>query len=416
MSTQVQRRRGTAAENAAFTGAIGEIVYLTDTDQIAVHDGTTLGGWIFPNELDILSDYFGYGASTGTNTIALTVLSKFTAYQAGQRFSFKAQNTVTGAATINVNSKGAKTIKKKSPLTSTIVDLVAGDIIAGGMYVVRYDGTNMQLESTDGGGIVTVKQGDLNTTNGSFSVLPTTFFSAATADNGVTVTLPGGEYGFFPYTGKSGSSSFNADSFAIFQAKASTGSQADANRLTAFFKGTTSGPTMTGTQRYVNASPPYDIGDGEIAGFLFLKLDNDDKIIGHYLADSPPWAYNGPTKITPTHVCRVTGKKFRKCFKKQTIEQIMDGAELEEDLIEITQEVQNADMPLIPQPFDESDIDRVVLINPYDERVRKLIEIQNNGGVSEVLEIITKNYLKTDTEITDMLTPPGVKMTRMKYR
>lgn len=47
MATQLQLRQGTAAQNAAFTGAQGEVVYLTDTDQFAVHDGVTPGGTIY---------------------------------------------------------------------------------------------------------------------------------------------------------------------------------------------------------------------------------------------------------------------------------------------------------------------------------------------------------------------------------
>ena len=44
MSIEVQLRRGTAAENAAFTGQEGELVYTTDTKDLFVHDGSTLGG------------------------------------------------------------------------------------------------------------------------------------------------------------------------------------------------------------------------------------------------------------------------------------------------------------------------------------------------------------------------------------
>ena len=44
MSIQVQLRQGTAAENSAFTGAEGELVYTTDTKKLFVHDGSTVGG------------------------------------------------------------------------------------------------------------------------------------------------------------------------------------------------------------------------------------------------------------------------------------------------------------------------------------------------------------------------------------
>jgi hypothetical protein len=45
MSTQIQRRRGTTAEHASFTGAIGETTIDTDKEVVVVHDGTQVGGY-----------------------------------------------------------------------------------------------------------------------------------------------------------------------------------------------------------------------------------------------------------------------------------------------------------------------------------------------------------------------------------
>jgi hypothetical protein len=44
MSIQVQYRRGTAAENNAFTGSLGEITVDTTTSTLRVHNGVTAGG------------------------------------------------------------------------------------------------------------------------------------------------------------------------------------------------------------------------------------------------------------------------------------------------------------------------------------------------------------------------------------
>lgn len=44
MSTQVQLRRGTAAQHATFVGAPGEVTVVTDDNTIRVHDGVTPGG------------------------------------------------------------------------------------------------------------------------------------------------------------------------------------------------------------------------------------------------------------------------------------------------------------------------------------------------------------------------------------
>lgn len=44
MATQTQFRRGTAAQNDSFTGAIGEITIDTTNKQLRLHDGATAGG------------------------------------------------------------------------------------------------------------------------------------------------------------------------------------------------------------------------------------------------------------------------------------------------------------------------------------------------------------------------------------
>src|SRR5271154_2265401 len=45
MSEQLQLRRGTAAQVAAFTGAQGEVVVDTTNNRLVLQDGVTAGGW-----------------------------------------------------------------------------------------------------------------------------------------------------------------------------------------------------------------------------------------------------------------------------------------------------------------------------------------------------------------------------------
>ncbi len=45
MAKIVKKRRGTTAEHATFTGAIGELTVNTDLDTVVVHDGVTVGGF-----------------------------------------------------------------------------------------------------------------------------------------------------------------------------------------------------------------------------------------------------------------------------------------------------------------------------------------------------------------------------------
>ena len=53
MSRQIQIRRGTAAEHANFTGAIGEITMDTTNKTLRVHDGQTAGGTILAKQSEI---------------------------------------------------------------------------------------------------------------------------------------------------------------------------------------------------------------------------------------------------------------------------------------------------------------------------------------------------------------------------
>ena len=80
--------------------------------------------------------------STGTDAYAITVSPNLGSYAAGQKFTFKADVANTGAATLNVNSLGAVSIKKY-----VSSDLATGDIAANQVVLVEYDGTNFQMLS-----------------------------------------------------------------------------------------------------------------------------------------------------------------------------------------------------------------------------------------------------------------------------
>lgn len=87
--------------------------------------------------------YNDYAADAGANdTYTITVTPAPTAYVTGQVYVFKANTVNTGAATLNVNSLGAKTIVKNYNVT-----LTDGDIKANQIVEVVYDGTNFQLLS-----------------------------------------------------------------------------------------------------------------------------------------------------------------------------------------------------------------------------------------------------------------------------
>lgn len=86
----------------------------------------------------------GVASDTDTYTITITGI---TAYVADMAFKVRFTNANTGSATLNVNGLGAKTLKK-----NVSTNLSAGDINAGQVFVVVYDGTYFQVIGLGGGG------------------------------------------------------------------------------------------------------------------------------------------------------------------------------------------------------------------------------------------------------------------------
>ena len=86
---------------------------------------------------EFLKDIGGALAVGGTaSAITITANSAFTAYADGLILAFRCGSDSTGTTTLNVNSISAKNIRKITPSGET--DLVAGDLKAGGIFVVQY--------------------------------------------------------------------------------------------------------------------------------------------------------------------------------------------------------------------------------------------------------------------------------------
>ena len=101
---------------------------------------TSAGG---VTELAIQNATHTYAADAeASDTYVITLDPAVTAYVTGQEFAFLANTANTGAATLNVNGLGAKTIVKHKSVT-----LANNDIKAGSVVYVSYDGTNFQMTS-----------------------------------------------------------------------------------------------------------------------------------------------------------------------------------------------------------------------------------------------------------------------------
>lgn len=140
---------GTAPEWIANPGASdasttvkGVVELATYAELVARTTTGATGAKLVPTP-DVLPSVLAYdyqADSVGTDSYAITCSPAPTTYTTGMRFTFKVGTANTGAASLNVNGLGAKTIKKNYNS-----DLSSGDILANQIIEVVYDGTNMQL-------------------------------------------------------------------------------------------------------------------------------------------------------------------------------------------------------------------------------------------------------------------------------
>jgi hypothetical protein len=87
---------------------------------------------------ELVKDLGGVTTVGGTaNAITLTANASFTALATGQMVTFKAGSSNSAATTVNVNSIGAKAIRKFT--VDGDVALSANDIIANGRFILIYD-------------------------------------------------------------------------------------------------------------------------------------------------------------------------------------------------------------------------------------------------------------------------------------
>ena len=82
-----------------------------------------------------------YGLNaTGNDTYVLTFSPSLGSYNTGLIINLAIDTANTGAATLNINSLGAKDIKKRT--VAGKVALITGDLTVAGIYTLIYDGTD----------------------------------------------------------------------------------------------------------------------------------------------------------------------------------------------------------------------------------------------------------------------------------
>lgn len=146
MSTQMQLRGGTTAENLLFTGAQREVTVDTDNNTLRVHDGVTAGGYALATESELADATYYYnddipGGSVANSYILVpkpnTIVPN--TYEDGVLFGFVTANPNTGPATASFQGLGVKSIKLAGGS-----DPVPGQV--SGRVTLVYDAGNDWLE------------------------------------------------------------------------------------------------------------------------------------------------------------------------------------------------------------------------------------------------------------------------------
>ena len=213
----------------------------------------------------VIEGTLNFCSDAGANdTYTCSLSPAITAYTTGAIYAFKANTANTGAATINLNGLGAKTIKKMSSGITT--DLEDNDIRSGQNVWITYDGTNMQMLSQIGN---TASAGSVN-----FSGILTGTNTTATMTVGTGGTLTFSGSGLLNASKINGTLFNNAESLGkipIGQGDGSaTWSDPLVQGLVAHDAVDTSAPVLVGG--YASAAAPTNVSaDGDAVNAWYLR-------------------------------------------------------------------------------------------------------------------------------------------------
>ncbi len=124
-----------------LSGGIAHLVY--DGTQFQLLDPATVvtSASTYATKTGVLNQSYVYAADSGSANAYVVTLSPVPgSYTTGMAISVKITNTNTTASTINVNGLGTKNIKYLNAGA-----IAAGDLVAGGISHLIYDGTQFQL-------------------------------------------------------------------------------------------------------------------------------------------------------------------------------------------------------------------------------------------------------------------------------
>lgn len=358
----------------------------------------------------------GLLGTTGTTADALTALGALASSHGGAGGTAHSNAVASGSAGFMTGTDKAKldgiaTQANRTLVSIDGVDNAGGnvDLVAGSGITITPDNTAKTITITSsftGVSAASIGQTELKTTTALHSASATinntyTFLGAsALAGGGYTLGVQcrrgSGSHGISDHGYQignvdAGASLSNIQTTTLSSKVSMWGRSGDGDNLP-------HGVVTEVVERYITASPPYNLGDGDTDAFVFLLVNADGSVRQSYIANDPPWAYNGPTRIFPTHMelDKKTGKLLRKLVRRVkttvTQEEALADAKamktyLEQfrnpkyELVEPDAALKNADMALIPHPFGEvlPEGCSVVLVDPLETQTRDIVQMMQAG-------------------------------------
>ena len=444
MTKRVQRVRHDNAGSAAFLGKIGEITVNTGNKSLHVHDGINEGG-----TEQARADLVNVAVATAAN------VGKMSAQQAAelaQALLDIVQNTTDITSNdvdiaVNLASIGAFQSSRANKIVPATVDNVAvldaaGDLADGLKTVAQllaranHTGTQTLATISDSGALAalnSVGAAQIDTSAvgqseiaanavGQSELKDTTGIVSTTLTTGINLTLPSGSFGFYPQFRETG---------AGLNAAMVTGGNIGSTYITNIRLQTITSGTAYAQQRYFTASPPYDLGDGVVGRFIFVLIDDATKNIDAvYQATEAPWHYNGPTDIRGK--LAADGKKYRTHRDMSGHPLSLAQARLNIGTLkaynvafqntpliqqEITQDIKQADINLIPHPFIHNDLTgkTVVMLDPVSDLNFELDELSQQEEFN-INELLHDGYLEIDNVGLQRAGPTDILIPSFKWK
>lgn len=199
--------------------------------------------------------------------------------------------------------------------------------------------------------------------------------------------------------------------------------------------------TMYVYSRYIQASPPYDLGNGDIALFIMARINTITKeIIETFIAQDPPWAYNSNFNNHPIHgklqkALGLRGKNIKAIFDgtdtsmqpQQVLALISQMNDIKRNPAAFqtilnepfTMEEKLEGMYQMPHTFAPLAADEAyIMIDPVGALTDSLAILHEEMGNSEgfsISNLLHDKYIEIGTE-QNAFTPPGIIAVSAKWK